>query len=486
VKHSVLAAAIVLLAGARAQAAGSDPCGEDASCARSAALAYLETGNRVWAIKTLLEHLEASPDDLETLTWAAWLLMQEGSLDQAEKLLDEAEAPPGPLARRLELLGVVLSRLEGEDEEAATGLVDAQKGGGKLLPEDVALLSSLRSQLTGNEGGFLSARVILSGGYTTNATQSAPQEAGAGLAGTGAPILSLDLVLRLEPWVSTFARPLAEISTKGFMPLPDSTRDLSYLDLGGRAGIELGKAGGFRIRLLYSYEVLGILDRGWYMAAHRGEIELDIRPWLMAFAGAGRRVFEHLPRTRTEMDAGLSVVLDPSPGWNLTGLVAGRLQLARHEAFDDLGVTALVRARIPLPRDFMVKLLYMALYDAYPDSASYFNEDRFRQDLMLKAEAGVWSPSFHGLRIGASYFLAYRWSTVDSVVDNFNFMDHRFLLQLRWEGSLDPTLPRKAKVGKDHIPLPYGIAEGDDTGLDRVQDLLHQEDSARRGSMCVN
>jgi len=457
----------------------------DGDLARLLALAYLGAGNRIWAINALLAHHRAAPDDLETVSWAAWLLMQEGSLDQAEVLLEEAGTPtPGPDARRLELLATILEQLRGEEIEE--GLGEIEKGDGKMYAEDVALIESLRMQVLGKHSQFLSARILLGGGYTTNATQSAPQDVGTGQEAAGAGILSLDLVLRLEPWTSPLWRPLAEIRGKGFQPLSDASRDFGYLSLGGRAGGEVGRMDGVRFRLLYGYELLGLMDRGWYMTAHRAEFELDILPELQVFGGVGRRIYAHLPRTRTELDLGAALVLSLPGGWNLTWLVAGRMQFARNEAFDDRGLTGLVRLRIPLPADFMIKLRYMVLYDVFPDSASYYSQERHRQDLMLKAEAGVWTPAWLGLRIGASYTLAHRYSTVEGVIDNFNYTDHRFLLQLRWEGSLDPTLPHKAKPGAGHVPLPYGLEGGGDSGLDRVQDLLRQEDSARRGSMCVD
>jgi hypothetical protein len=514
----LLLAASVLAAGARAEAGPcGGPCGEDVPCASEVAgclmdehdhaaaidvlepavaahpddgplarllsTAYLGTGNRTWAIKVLLAHHQRVPDDLQTAAWAAWLLMQEGALDQARHLLESAEAPEGPDAKRMELLGIVLAQIEQEEiEEGVEELLES----GKMYAEDIDMLESLRNQVLDKHSQFLSARVLLSGGYTTNATQSAPQDVGTGQEAAGAGLLSLDLVLRLEPWTSTLLRPLAEIRGKGFMPLSDVARDYGYLSLGGRAGGEVGRMDGVRFRLLYGYELLGLMDRGWYMTAHRAEFELDVLPELQLFGGVGRRIYQHLPRTRTEMDLGAALVLALPGGWNLTWLVAGRMQFARHEAYDERGLTGLVRLRIPLPADFMIKLRYMVLYDVFPDSAAYYGQDRPRKDLMLKAEAGVWTPAWLGFRIGASYTLAHRYSTVEGVIDNFNYTDHRFLLQLRWGGSLDPTLPSKAKVGPDHLALPYGLEEGGDSGLDRVQDLLRQEDSARRGSMCVD
>jgi hypothetical protein len=134
----------------------------------------------------------------------------------------------------------------------------------------------------------------------------------------------------------------------------------------------------------------------------------------------------------------------------------------------------------------MIRAQVMALHDVYPSSAAYYNQARRRRDELLKAEIGPVSPSLHGFRLGITYAAARRWSTIDGPVDNFNYADHRFLFELRYEGSFDPTLPGTADPGESHLALPYGLGAEGDTGLDRVQDLLRQEDGARRGSSCVD
>jgi len=460
---------------------------DDSQLARLLAKAYLGAGNRIWALKTLLGVLEAAPADLEARSWAVWLSIQDGDLEQADRLLDQAPATAtGPLRERFELLTAVLAKLRDDEQRAAATLEHLDERGADLFPEDVALYESVRSQLRGPAVNPLQARAMIAGGYTSNAVQSAPQDVGAGLSEAGAPVLSADLVLRFEPWMSPLVRPLGEVRTKGFMPTTDHAQGLSYLSLAGRAGGELGERDALRVRLLYGYELLGLWDKGWFMEAHRGDVELDIRPWFQLFGGAGRRSYDHQPKTRTEMDVGMAAVFPLAGGWNVTGFVGARTYFAKHEAFDGRGLTGLARVRIPLPADFMIKLRVMGLYDVYPYSQEYYRADDHRQDFVVRTEAGPWTPSWLGVRLGATYNLAHRVSTIDTLVDDFNFTDHRFLLQLRWQGSLDPTLPSTTDVPEGHVPLPYGLAGGGDTGLDRVQDLLRQEDSARRGSMCVD
>ena len=455
---------------------------------RLLSLAYHRSGNDVWALKTLLAHLDKFPKDAQTRTWAAWLLIQSGDLDQAQRLLDQApDVEPVALAERVELLKVLILSLSSEDEKAETRFEELKNRGERLFPEDRALYRIVASKLHSEVRDPFNVRALAYGGYTTNATQSAPQDTGTDLDASGSPVVGLDLLLRFEPWVSPLFRPVGELRTKGFLPTANDARELGNFNLSGRAGVELGKIDAIRLRALYSYELMGIsgrMDDGMFMTAHRGELELDISPRLQFFGGSGRRIYQHMPRTRTELDGGLALIFPFEGGWNFTLIYAMRIQFARNEAFDDRGLTGLVRLKVPLPKDAMIKFRVMLLYDTYPHSEEFFGKNR--RDFMLKSEIGPWTPSFRGWRIGLTYGLTYRDSTIDGVVDNFNYTDNRFLLHVRWQGFFNPTGPRQANTPEDHIPLPYGFESKKDSGLERVQDLLREEDSARRGSMCVD
>ncbi len=451
---------------------------------RAQALAYLEDGNRLWAIKTLLEALEETPNDLQTRTWAVWLLLQDGDLDRASHLLDTAEVPAdGPMYGRVLLLDAALAQVTDRPEDAVAILDEIGDRDRTLFAEDLQLFDELRRDLTGDPGHPLSGRVLIGGGYTSNASQSAPQDIGAGQDRIGSALLSLDGVLRAEPWASPLVRPVGEARFKALAPLAEAARGMSYMDLAGRAGGELGRTDGFRLRTLYSYEILAVRDAGWTMVAHRGEIEADVPGGVQVFLGMGRRIYTHLPRTRTEVDGGVAAVLPLGRGWNLTAVAAGRVQQARNEAFHDRGITGLIRLRIPLPAGAMIKARVLASVDVFPYSEAYYGE--VRRDAMLRVEVGPWAPPWRGWRAGLTYNLAHRDSSVDNATDTFSYTDHRVVLQLRWEGSFDPERPRRAPTSRGYQPLPYGLA-GEDSGLERVQDLLRQEDGARRGSQCVD
>ena len=254
---------------------------------------------------------------------------------------------------------------------------------------------------------------------------------------------------------------------------------------------------GTHARLLYAGELMGLrgdpnpdalaegiepVEGAWIMEAHRGDVELDLGSTVQLFGGVGRRINSELPRTRTEADIGGAVVLPLGLGWNLTALATGRRHWARHPGWDAWGVTGLLRLRAPLPGDHMFKARGMVLWDSWPNFFQWEPTVLQRDDLALRVELGPWSRDLNGWRVGLTYNLATRASSANA----YDFTDHRALLELRWQGGWNPVQPRAAALETSHQALPWGLEEGHDLGLDRVQDLLRQEDSARRGSSCAD
>jgi len=501
-----------------------EPCGADAACARERAaclleagehrealrtlqaaygahpdqadlvhrmaLAYLAEGNTVWAVRRLLEHADAHPGDLETRTWAAWVLIGEGDSTRAALVLPEPFDPSaGPLEARATLLQAAIHQFGGDPDAATDLLVEVRKEAPALYPEDLSLQQTLGAQVLGDPGFPWSARLWLEAGYGTNATETSPQAEG-GEGSTSSALAVLDAVARHEPWTSRWARPRAEVRFK--TQVPWSAPTFAYGDIAARAGAEIGSAGGLRARLLYSFELFGDHTTDAYtrassrlfMEAHRGEVEIDLLPEVQVFGGGGRRVFRRLDRTRSEVDGGVALVEDWAGGWNLTAIVAGRWQHARHPDWNLFGGTALVRAAAPLPAGAMLEARVMVLRDVYPDHALS------RRDWTFRSQAGPWSPSLGGWRVGLTYGFNNRWSTGTwaAAADPYSTSrpDHRFLVEVRREFAWRGGTVRAIAVPENHVAPPYGGPEAADTGLDRVQDLLRQEDSARRGSSCVD
>lgn len=472
----------------------------DGALVRLLAWAYLQSGNEHWARKRLLEQLELASNDAQSRAWAVWLLLQDGSLAQARQALDAAPPTGLPEDRhRFGILDAALSQLEAQPDLAEATLSEL-RGAEGLYPEDLALLADLRRQVLGDRGEPWSARVDLSGGYAHNVIESAPQDLGSlgdGRRAPQAPIGELDAVLRYEPWSGQRLRPTAELRAKGFAPMTDDAEGYGYFSAGGRGGLELGAADGRHARLLYSSELMGLrgdqdpdeleagmepVEGGLVMEAHRGDLELDLTPGVQLFAGTGRRVYRELRRTRTEIDGGGAWVLPLAGGWNLTGVATGRYHLARHPGWNAWGLTGLLRLRVPLPGEHMIKLRGIVMLDRWPDFGAWEPTVESRDDLALRLQVGPWTRDLAGWRVGLTYNLATRASSMDA----YDYTDHRVLIELRWQHGWNPGLPAAATLVEPRLPLPYGLQEGGDQGLDRVQDLLRQEDSARRGSSCVD
>jgi hypothetical protein len=466
---------------------------DDGRLVRMMALAYLGLGNSAWAVKRLLGHLDDQPDDPETRAWAVWLLIQEGDPVRAATLLGDAPAvAPGPAKERMTLLSAAIEDLQENRDDAEASLREVMGQRGPIYPEDRVLLDHLRARVRAETVEPLSVRVQLSGGYTSNAIQSSPTDPGAEVSAsetTGSPLLAADAVVRFEPWTSRWLRPSVELRGKTQGQLSTAAMDYSYASLGGRVGLDVGDRGP-HLLVVYNVELLAIHggdayhEHGprWFTEAHRAEVEFLPIPQVQVFTGVGRRIYRELPRTRTELDGGVAMVLDLPRGWNLTAIATGRYHDARHDAYDGFGVTGLLRLAMPLPQQAMIKVKGMVVGDRYPDSASFFLSDDPRGDLLGKVQVGPWSPPLGGFRLGLTYTFSDRRSTVE----NYTYRDHRVLLELRWGEAWDPMGPSTIKTSEDHLSLPYGLERNDDSGLDRVQDLLRQEDSARRGSSCVD
>jgi hypothetical protein len=465
---------------------------DDDRLVRAVAAAYLAQGNSHWATRRLLDQLERHPEDQRSRAWAAWILIREGDLRRARGLLEDGSPAPGPLELRFDLLDVALIELEGEPDVARQELLGALRPRRRPFAEDRALIQDLRRRLLGDHGRPLSARAQLSVGFTSNAAQSSPEDVGAseGDGSPAAPVIAADLVLRLEPWTSRWIRPLGELRARLFAPLMPTTLDHSWADLGARAGLELGGRGP-RLTLAWSGELLALhggdiyKDPGprWFLESHRGELEFTPTPELQLFFGAGRRIYRERPRTRTEVDGGVAI-LPPLPGgWGLAIVAVGRWYDAREDAWDGGGATALARVAAPLPGGGFVKLKVLGGVDHQPDSAAWYLSPVARTDVLVKAQLGPWSPLLPGgVRLGASYGFTGRHSTID----DYGYTDHRLLGELRWEGAWHPFAVRPVLPDDERWPLPWGLDDSSASGLDRVRDLLRQEDSARRGSSCVD
>lgn len=449
--------------------------------------AYLAAGNAFWAIRTLSQRLAAAPGDCAARAWLAWAYLGQAGLDQAW----DAAADPGctgPDAGRLALVRAIIAGARGDRNAAADALREARSAR-TVWPRDRAALTAVTRQALPDGLPELSWRLEVAGGYTSNALLGSPTDPASGVALDGRSVIGqADLWLRFAPWVHAWVRPLVEVQAKGTGFLADEVRGLSWMDVSGRLGISFGKV---LPRALLAWRPDWLLlaqgdryDSGpvLYFTAHRGEVEVEVAPWLVVFAGGGRRTFREAARTRWEADLGLGGRTALARPVMLIWAATGRTYRARQAAWNLWGGSALLAVQGRLPRGFLAKAGLSVAVDDYPDSRGYDPwgaPDRARIDVLLKPGISAWSPSWSGVRVGVQYDFSWR----DSTLRAYDFSDHRVTVRLAWSGDREVMGPR-ADGGRSVADLPWGTG-GDGSGLDRVQDLLRQDEQVQRSSSCV-
>jgi hypothetical protein len=449
------------------------------------ARAYLADDNRFWALRVLHEDLALHPEHCETRAVTAWVHLQSADLERARELLEEpgCAGAPSPLRVRWQLLGGLRAQAGG-DRTAALAAYGSARRAARLYAEDRVLLEELRATVDPGWETPLTVRLEAGLGWTSNGLQSSPTDPGrTGLSGR-TPMAVVDLAVRLVPPVARRVRPSLEANVRGLGLLDAQARDLSYLNLLARPGVLLG---GTAPRLLLAYAGQWLLLAGsdvhggpprWFYESHRAEAELELPRGFLLFGGAGEARFRERARSRAEADLGVGV--QQSLGRvALLGALSGRVHRAEVPAYDLWGASLLAAATVPLPRGFSARGTLVLGLDAYARSRDYYGVGRDRRDLSARLGAVLFSPPWRRLALGVAYEPGVRSSTVDA----YAYVDHRVLMKLRWYLEADPWAPALV-TPPGHVGV-WGTAQTGGLGTDRIQDLLRQEDAARRGSSCV-
>ncbi len=469
----------------------TDEFPESSALKRLFALAYLADDNIFWAIRVLEQHTQAEPDDCAArgLLVSAYLL--QAALDSAVEVLERSGCTDdGPERTRLLLLEAHVRTLRGESDEAARVAREARTAG-NMYREDRSALRAVTRQSLPDELAELAWRAELSGGYASNALMGSPSDQlpdGDPDSGT----LLLDTWVRFSPAVHPFVRPSLEGQLRLQRFFAEDVSELSFMSMSGRLGVYLG-AGLPRVLIGYRPELL-LLDEDygsdrapiWFYESHRGEIEVEITPWLLAFGGVGRRIFSDTARTRTEVDGGVGGQIPLPLSWlGLLWAASGRYHHGNDEGYHLAGGNAILSAQARLPWNFSLRLSGNVGLDYYTHSRGYRvffpgGEPERRRDISGRFTSILWSPTWRGLRAGVSYDFSRRNTTASL----FGYTDHRVLARLSWSGETELFLP--SAVSED-APLSLPWAPGADaTGVDeRIQDLLRQDEQMQRSSSCV-
>ena len=451
------------------------------------ARAYLLEDNLFWAERTLLAAADRWPNDPELRAWLAAVHLRQGDPD----LLDDDLAPTlrpdeDPLRARWLLLEASRARLDGDDEGAVEAIAGLDRRS-TLFPEDRKAWAWLNADADPWWSESITGTLELGLGATTNALAGSPTDPGRGGASSGRGLGELSARV-LPPGRSTI-RPAAELEVLGDGIENPDYRELSTLQGALRLGaVAIGEkrrlAFGYRAEVLYINQ-----DPSLYSEAHRAELEIEWVRGGVAFGGVGHREYRDDKRTRWEGDLGFG---GPLGRVGQASLVAGttlRLANAESPAYDQLGVSAALSARIPVGAGSALWLDGSAVWDDYFNSGGtegrlVFGTEDERRDLLGRVAATLWAGPWKRLRPGLELRYTRRGSTADSTPGfDFSYSEWRAVAWLRWSFDADPWGPRTA-AGPDHVPLEWGLAG--DTGMDeeRILDLLRRDEELRRGSSC--
>jgi len=453
------------------------------------AVSYLRQENNVWAVRTLYRYLEKQPEDCEVRSWISWIQLNQGMLEEAAHVLEHEQCPRSPRQQsRYALIMGLIERAE-KDEPELKPYIEEVRQAGELYPEDEAVYALMMSQ---GDPGYIPpfrGRIELSGGWTSNGFFGSPTDRTT-TGDTSSGVIKGDVWTAFVWPLSQSFRPSLEAEARGlkFTAGDESIQGLSYLDMSVRPGFIFGDS---YVRALVAYRAEGLLIEGgdkyeegpmWFYEAHRGELEIEFTPELTLFGGSGRRMFREQGRSRTEFDLGLGLGT-PVYFMNVLQALSGRYYYAQNDVYSLGGVSYLASVNIPLGAGFRTRIGALLTADIYPESYGYFDDSVpvYRRDLGVKGIAVFWSPAWYGLRAGVSYEYSYRNSTIDA----YSFQDHRILGKVLYTFNADPWAP--SAPGDDrHVPLEYGIeSESSPMDEERIQDLLRQDEAARRGSSCV-
>lgn len=450
------------------------------------ARAYLLDSNDFWALRTLTELAAIDPGDCEPALWSGWIFLKQGALDQARESLAVTCAPASAAAARQSLLLAMVEQHAGHRAQARAHLAAARQSG-RIYGEDRPLFDQLTAAVDASRATPLSGKLDLNLGWASNARAGSPADPAASGLDESSPAGQLNGWLQLMMPEPGWVRPSLELEARATGYSAERGRDLSYLLLGARPGIYVGSGAPSRL-LAYRFDAL-LLAGGdryaagplWFYNAHRIELELAPTPSFTVFGGGGRRLFRELGRSRVEVDSGIGGNLRPLSWLRLLGALTGRAFKADKAGYDLLGSSALASVEFRLPASWTLRGGAYLSGDHYPHSIGYFDPtlpDDTRSDLLLRLSASGYSPAWQGLKAGLTYEFSSRLSTAPL----YRYTDHRVLLRLVWNFSLDPWAPAAVSPA-GHVPLDHGIAAA---GFEeRLQDLLRQDEAAQRSSSCV-
>lgn len=457
-------------------------CPNNASAIRLHARALTAAGDPGETRRLLQEYLDANPLDCQTWSWLAWVALEMGDSLGAWVALSASDCPSTPqdVVRWALIEGLAAHKAHDQDGvREALANVDRDS---VLWPEDAALLAFLEYSLDPRRQWPWQATVELGAGATSNALAGSPTDT----AGEG----ESSSLARLSARTVLFGRPMGrlmpfgEVSVRGHGLADRAARELSYLELSGRAGALLN-LGPSRATVALRREGLHLhRDRdSRFFTSLRAEADLELPGGTVLFAGGGKRSFDDPWRTRRELDLGVARAVRVG-GHPLTIALVGRRFDASEPVYDQRGGTLTAVTHLQVAPRWTVRVSTLVSRDIYPRSDTWqgliaFGSDAGRRDTTARASLGAWRRMRGGLQGGLTYEHARRWSSIESgFLGGFAYREHRLVATLRFDTVADPW--RRTVAPPGHVALDWGVAApAPGLGDERIRDLIRLDEELR-------
>lgn len=470
-------------AGAAARAAAlTERCPGHPVAVRLHARALVATDDPAAARDLLQQYLDANPLDCQTWSWLAWVALEKADPLGAWVALSAPACPATPQETARWAVVEALAAHHGNDPDGVREALDKVEPGVLMWPEDADLLAFLEYTVDPHWQWPWQATVELGAGATSNALAGSPTDT----AGEGESSALGRINARTVLFGPQTGRviPFGEVAVRSHGLADDSARELSYLELSGRAGAVL-RLGATRASVALRRDALH-LNRdpdSRYFAVWRGELDLELPGGTVVFAGGGKREFDDPWRTRREYELGVARGLRLG-GQPFTIALAGRRFNADEPVYDQRGGTLTTVTHLQLAPRWMARVSALVSRDIYPRSDTWqgliaFGSDAGRRDTVGRVSLGAWRQMGGGLQAGVTYEHARRWSSIDEGFQgSFAYREHRVMVGLRFDTVADPW--RRTAAPADHVTLAHGLTPpAPGLGDERIRDLIRLDEEMR-------
>jgi len=453
------------------------------------ATAYLGDENPSWAVRVLGEYLDAHPDGCQARALLVWIQLRDAHLDQAEAALTDIGrcASPSDLTR-LHLLAALVAEQRGQTTIAREHVRAAMKSS-ELYEQDAPILARLQRTYDPSHRPWLNWQLGTRAGTSTSGLSEAPVDAPVPPRSTSA-LIEIDGHLAARVRTDAAVQPAMDLD----LSLEDLDRDArvarSYQALALRPGVWFGQSQ-IQVRVGYGFETVnlarsfgGETTSSRYLVAHRAEYELRMTPGLTAYGDLGWRSVRGGQQSGLVFDQGLAwqALLDSHVRLDLDA--RGEWARAKTRAYDRIGATVGSGLVLALPHDFELREKLAVTGELYPRSQGFFagTGSKDRRETTTKVGVTLWSPTLFGVRLGAEYQYTQRESTANA----YNLVDHRTLLEIRWNQDSDQA--GRSLVNTPSWSTPIGqqvLSATEARSRAGISELMQRDESERQRSTCA-